>query len=184
VVLDPNGEYSTIGNSTSREKNSSFNFQASILRANENVSEDAVAKKIRAGQVAVFAADDLSFDEKRSCYTNILNLLVKSRRAKTIPPFLLVVEDAENLPLPAIQEAMGSKNGIAIIVVSSHPAALGGKVLTNVGNQMVGRIMEPEDLAFLKNIVEGSDEQLQALRVGEWVINGINVARPIKVHVR
>ncbi len=59
---------------------------------------------------------------------------------------------------------------------------LGGKVLSKMSNQIVGRTIDPEDLAFLKNVTEGSEEQLSSLRVGEWVINGLNIMRPLKIH--
>ena len=99
-------------------------------------------------------------------------------------PFLLVVEDAENLPVQAIQEILMSKNGIATILITSHPTELGGKVLSKMVNQIVGRTSDPEDLAFLKNMISGSGEQLSSLEVGEWIVNGLNIIRPIRVQVR
>ncbi len=90
-----------------------------------------------------------------------------------------MVEDAENLPLQAILEVLSS-NGIATVLVTAHPDSLGGRILSKIGTQIAGRTIDPQDLAFLKNVIDGSDEQLSNLGVGEWVINGLNVSAPNK----
>ena len=53
-----------------------------------------------------------------------------------------------------------------------------------MGTQIAGRTIDPLDLAFLKNMIDCSDEQLSSLGVGEWVINGLNIMRATKIHVR
>jgi DNA helicase HerA-like ATPase len=183
VILDPNNEYSTIGTASNLDKNYPFSFQIEIIKADAKISLDAMAKKIKEGQVTIITAENLSLTEKSAYYASILNVLAQSRREKTTQPFLLVVEDAENLPLQAIQEILSS-NGIATILVASHPTMLGGRVLSKMGTQIVGRTIDPLDLAFLKNMIDGSDEQLSSLGVGEWVINGLNIMRATKIHVR
>ena len=183
VILDPNNEYSTVGTASTSDKNYSFKSQTAIINADkENV--DSAAKKIKERQITIITAENLSLSEKSEYYANILNALAKSRREKTVQPFLLVVEDAENLPVQAIQEILMSKNGIATILITSHPTELGGKVLSKMVNQIVGRTSDPEDLAFLKNMISGSGEQLSSLEVGEWIVNGLNIIRPIRVQVR
>jgi DNA helicase HerA-like ATPase len=184
LVLDPNNEYSTVGTTSRLEKNYPFSFQTEIVNVDTKNSPEAIIKKIRAGQVAVITAEGLTLTEKSAFYTNILNMLAERRREKTVQPFLLVVEDAENLPIGAIQEVLGSKNGIATLLISSNPVMLGGRVLSKMGIQIAGRTIDPENMVFLKNIIEGSEEQLSCLRVGEWVVNGLNIGRPLKVHVR
>ncbi len=183
VILDPNNEYSTIGTTSTSDKKYSFSFQTAIINADAENS-DTVAKKIKASQVTVITAENLTLSEKSEYYANILNALAKSRREKTIQPFLLVVEDAENLPVQAIQEILMSKNGIATILITSHPTVLGGKVLSKMVNQIVGRTNDPEDLAFLKNMISGNGEQLSSLEVGEWIVNGLNIIRPMRIQVR
>jgi hypothetical protein len=61
---------------------------------------------------------------------------------------------------------------------------LGGRILSKMGIQIAGRTIDSQDLAFLKNIIDSSDEQLSSLGVGEWVINGLNIMRATKIHVR
>jgi len=183
VILDPNSEYTTIGTASTSDKNYSFNFQTVIINADKE-SNDTVAKKTKEHQVTLITAENLTLTEKSEYYANILNALAKSRREKTIQPFLLVVEDVENLPVQAIQEILMSKNGIATILITSHPTVLGGKVLSKIVNQIVGRTNDPEDLAFLKNMISGNGEQLSSLEVGEWIVNGLNIIRPMRIQVR
>ncbi|MGD0995020.1 MAG: DUF87 domain-containing protein [Candidatus Bathyarchaeia archaeon] len=183
VVLDPNNEYSTIGTASSLDENYPFSFQTEIVNADTKNSLDTIAKKVKQGQVTIITAENLTLTEKSAYYSNVLNVLAQSRREKTTQPFLLVVEDAENLPLQAIQEILSSNN-IATILVASHPTMLGGRILSKMGIQIAGRTIDSQDLAFLKNIIDSSDEQLSSLGVGEWVINGLNIMRATKIHVR
>ncbi len=183
VILDPNNEYTTIGTTSTSDKNYSFSFQTAIINADKEKS-DTVAEKIKEHQVTVITAENLTLAEKSEYYANILNELAKNRREKTVQPFLLVVEDAENLPLQAIQEILTPKNGIAAILITSHPTVLGGKVLSKMVNQIVGRTNDPEDLAFLKSMISGNGDQLSSLEVGEWIVNGLNIIRPMRIQVR
>jgi DNA helicase HerA-like ATPase len=83
-----------------------------------------------------------------------------------------------------IQEILTSKNEIALILITSHPTMLGGKVLSQLQNYVIGKTNDSQDLAYLRNMISGSDEQLSSLFVGEWLINGLNIMRRTKIHVR
>ena len=98
VILDPNNEYTSIGTAATSDKNYPFNFQTAIINANKE-NADTVSKKIKQHQVTIINAENLTLSEKSQYYADILNELTKNRREKTIPPFLLVVENAENLPI-------------------------------------------------------------------------------------
>jgi DNA helicase HerA-like ATPase len=185
VIFDPNNEYTTIGATAKPDQNYPFSFQTALINSNTaKNSQDAIAKKIKQGQVTIITAENLALTEKTEYYASILNALAKSRREKTTQPFLLVVEDAENLPPQVIQEILTTKNDIATILITSHPTMLGGKVLSQTRNYIIGKTIDPQDLAYLKNMISGCDEQLPSLGVGEWVINGLNIIRPTKIHVR
>lgn len=183
VILDPNSEYTKIGEASKQEKEYPFTFHTETVNADAKIPPDALVKKTRA-QVTVFTAENMSLTEKSAYYTNILRALIESRRLNLTQPSLLVIEDAESLPQQVVQELLSSKIGVAAVLISSHPVALGGLVLSRMCYQMVGRTVDAEDLAFLKNATEGSDEQLSNLHLGEWIVNGLNVARPLKIHVR
>ena len=185
AIFDPNNEYTTIGTAANPGQNYPFNFQTALINTNTaKNSPDAIAKKIKQGQVTIITAENLMLTEKTDYYASILNALAKSRREKTTTPFLLVVEDAESLPPQVIQEILTTKNDLATILITSHPTMLGGKVLSQIQNHIIGKTYDLQDLAYLKNMISGRDEQLSSLGVGEWIVNGLNIIRPTKIHVR
>jgi hypothetical protein len=166
VILDPNNEYT---NTTT------INTQA---------IPETIAKKIKPSQTIAITAENLTQTEKTEHYTNILYALAKSRREKTTPPFLLVIEEAQNLPPQAIQEALTPKNSIAAILITNHPTALGAKILNQTQTQIIGKTTDPQDLAVATNMISGTDEHLPNLTVGEWVLTGTNITYPTKIHTK
>jgi len=184
VVIDPNSEYAA--ETTASEKNQirPINFQTVTINLDSSKgSEDLIIKKIKQNQLVTITGENLMLEEKSKSYSRILNALAGCRRQKTTPPFVLIVEDAENVSPQAIQENLSLKNS-ATVLITSHPSLLGGKILSKMHSQIVGRTTDPKDIAYLRNIVGNTYEQLLSLGVGEWIINGLNVMRPIKVHIR
>ena len=109
---------------------------------------------------------------------------MKSRQEKTTPPFTLILEDADSIACSAIQEALADPE-VGTILISSHPAALGGKILSQIQTLIIGKTVDQQDLAYLNNMIYGAaEEPLPGLGVGEWVVTGLNIVRPIKIRVR
>lgn len=184
VVVDPHGEYAHIVATSKQDQIRPINFQiATIILDNSKNSEEGIIKKIKQSLVVTISGENLTLEEKSKSYSSILNILSNCRRQKTTPPFLLVVEDAENISPQAIRESLSFKNSAAILV-TSHPSLLSGKVLSQVQTQIVGKTTDPKDIKYVKNMIGIAQEQLLGLGVGEWVINGLNVVRPIKIRVR
>jgi DNA helicase HerA-like ATPase len=185
IIFDPNNEYITISTSANQEQNKRSIIQVAVINANTvKNGTDAMTKKIKQGQVTIITAENLTLTEKTDHYTIILNALTKDRREKTIQPFFLIIEEPENLPPQLIQEIHTTKNEISTILVTSHPTILGGKVLSQIQNYIIGKTHDPQDLDYLKNVICGCEEQLPSLGVGEWLVNGLNIVRPTKIHVR
>ena len=185
VIFDPNNEYDTINSGVSASPDYPFNFQTWLVNSNTGKSsQDWITKKIKQGQIVLVKAENLTLPEKNEYYSNILNSLSKSRREKSSPPFLIVVEDAENLERKAIEEIIVAKEGISTILITSHPTMLGGKVLSQMQYQIIGRTSDPEDLAYLKSVLTSIDEELPRLDIGEWIVNGSNITRVTKIVVR
>ncbi|MGD6850945.1 MAG: helicase HerA domain-containing protein [Candidatus Bathyarchaeia archaeon] len=177
VILDPHNEYTallTMGSGMS--KNRSLNIQST---SNDDTESTA---KVKQGQITILTAESLSTKQKSEYYSTLLLDLAKSRREKKIDPFLIVIEDAENLSTAAVQEALDQR-GIAAVLVTSHPSALGGGVLSKIATQLIGKTNDAQDTAFLKDMASGSDVVFCKLHVGEWVVSGLNIVEPFKVHV-
>ena len=97
---------------------------------------------------------------------------------------MLIVENAENVSPQAIEEVLEAKGCFGVILLTSHPTLLGGKILSQLQTQIIGRTIDPQDIAYLQNMILGSNQQLPSLGAGEWIINGLNIIRPTKIHIR
>ena len=184
VVIDPNNEYAAETTASERDQIRTFNFQTVIINLDSlKSSEDLITKKIKQNQLVTITGENLMLEEKNKSYSRILNVLAGWRRQKTTPPFVLVVEDAENLSQQAIQENLSLKNS-ATVLITSHPSLLGGETLSKMQTQIIGRTTDPKDMKYLQNVIGNNHEQLLSLGIGEMVINGLNVMRPTKIHVK
>ena len=159
-------------------------MEKSQVKGIERTKPQETLTKTKPNQITILNGQALTLKEKHAFFTNSLTTLAKARIEKTIQPFLLLIEDAENLKGEALEEIITSKTGIATILVTSHPTELGGKTLAQMGNQIVGKTTDPTDIAYLRNMLNCTEEELLNLNVGEWVINGLNLTRPTKVQVK
>jgi DNA helicase HerA-like ATPase len=173
LLFDPYNEYS-IGLNT--------NAKTNMLTA--KIDEDSLAKEIKKGQITILNAQGLKLEEKRSFYIELLHLLLILRLEEKIKPIFLIIEEAENLKGEVLDQvvAEGRKIGIFVCLLTTHPAELGGKILSQMGNQIIGKTTGKEDIECLINMA-GTANSLPGLALGEWIVNGIGANRPMKVHV-
>jgi len=184
VVIDPNSEYTAQINTSKKDPDHAFIFQTFTINLdNSKTTEDLIVKQIKQNLMVSITGENLTLEEKNKSYSRILNALADCRRKKTAPPFMLVIEDAENISPRAIRENLSVKNS-ATVLITSHPSLLGGIILSRMQNQMIGKTADPKDMKYLKNVIGNNQEQLVSLAVGQWVVCGLNVIRPAKIHVR
>ena len=109
---------------------------------------------------------------------------MKLRLEGKIKPLFLIIEEAENLKGEVLNQvvAEGRKIGIFVCLLTTNPAELGGKILSQMGYQIIGKTTNKEDIEYLANMV-GASNVLPDLAVGEWIINGISNNRPTKLHM-
>ncbi|MBR9707026.1 MAG: ATP-binding protein, partial [Candidatus Diapherotrites archaeon] len=127
--------------------------------------------------------------------------LFKERRAKNIPPFLLVLEEAhqfvpegtkkEYAVARGIMETIareGRKFGASLCLISQRPIQLSTTVLSQCNTHIVMRITNPYDLDHIGKSAEGIDrralDMITSLRVGEALIVGEAVNYPTFFKVR
>ena len=128
----------------------------------------------------------MTLEEKRSFYDEAIKTLLKLRFEGRIKnPLFIVIEEAENLNRTALEQiiAEGRKTVISVCLITTHPGGLGGNILSQMGNQIIGKTINKEDLEILANIA-GTTNTLPNLAVGEWIVNGIGYSRPMKVYVK
>jgi DNA helicase HerA-like ATPase len=173
IVFDPYNEYSN-----------SLETPAKIIVANSKMDIDSLAKETEKGQISILNGYGLSPKEKLSFFIEALQMLLKLRLEDKIKPLFLVIEESENLIGETLDQVVseGRKTGIFTCLLTTHPAQLGGSILSQIGTQIIGKTTNKEDIGYLENMVDTSIT-LPDLTPGEWIFNGIISNRPLKVHV-
>jgi DNA helicase HerA-like ATPase len=174
ILLDPYNEYA-----------SDLSGMAKTTELDKKMDKNALTKEIKNNQLTVLSALELTFEEKRSVYIETLNALLKQRSEDKTKPLLLLIEEADNLKGETLNHlvAEGRKKGIFVCLVTTHPGELGGQILSQMGIEIIGKTIAKEDLEALEYI-GGTANALSKLGFGEWIINGINYNRPMKISVK
>ena len=174
IVFDPYNEYS-----------SGLIISAKKVDLNIKTDKDSLAKEIKKNPITILNAQGLKLEEKRSFYNESLQTLLKLRLEEKIKPIFLLIEEAENLKGPILEEviAQGRKIGIYVCLLTTQPAELGGKIISQAGCQIMGKTTNKEDIECLENM-GGAANTLPGLGLGEWIINGISTNRPMKIQVK
>jgi DNA helicase HerA-like ATPase len=142
-------------------------------------------------KLTIFNMSGLSPKVRGSLFTDCILALYEGRMQNQFPPFFLIVEEAgtliNNPEAAALLQRIASeglKYGISMCLLSQHPAELNNKILSQMGIQIMGRIVDPEDLECLKYMAQEKVSSLPNFRVGEWLINGVPLLHPTKIRVR
>jgi DNA helicase HerA-like ATPase len=196
VILDHIGEYtnlqltkdqvSILAAKPEKAAKKLQNKKAQVKSLSEKTEKEILAKEVKPGQIVILNGEGLTVEERRTFYGNCLKTLWKNRTDEITDPFLLVVEEAEDLKGETLDQMVteGRKVGIAICLISIHPTELGGKVLSQIGNQIVGKTTDKNDVEYLTNMTNAGSGVPPNLAVGEWIINGVNRSRPLKVQAK
>jgi len=128
--------------------------------------------------------------EKVSSFVKALYDTLTERRT----PYLLVVEEADKFVpqygerIPIIPEIArrGRKRGLGLMICSQRPSLVDKNVLSQCGNQLVGRLIIRNDLQSVAQFFPGKGlpKELTALRAGEFFAMGGFCALPVVVQIR
>ena len=173
IVFDPYNEYSN-----------ALETEVKAVVINSKMDKDSLMNEVKRGQISILNGYGLSPKEKWSFYIETLQILLKLRLEEKSKPLFLIIEEAETLKGEVLNQlvAEGRKIGIFVCLLTTNPAELGGKILSQMGYQIIGKITNKEDIDYLSNMV-GSTNALPDLAVGEWIINGISNNRPMKLRM-
>jgi DNA helicase HerA-like ATPase len=102
-----------------------------------------------------------------------------------IKSLFLIIEDAENIIPSSLEDvvAEGRKTGIFLCLLTTHPTELGGKILSQMGNQIIGKTTDKEDIEYLSNMARTSNS-ISNLAIGEFIVNETSTNRPTKVRIK
>jgi len=108
-------------------------------------------------------------------------------------PYLLMIEEADKFipqskeSMPQIEEISrrGRKRGLGLLLASQRPALVNKNVLSQCGNQMIGKLTTENDLQAV-NLFFGSRkelEELPELEPGEFFIMG-DISKKVKTKIK
>ncbi|MBU2637393.1 MAG: ATP-binding protein [Nanoarchaeota archaeon] len=129
----------------------------------------------------------------------ITNDLFTARKKGNIPPFFLVIEEAQNFcPERNFGEAKsssiirqvtaeGRKFGMGMCVISQRPSRLDKSVISQVSTQIIMKVTNPHDIKALSNSIEGitaeTEKEIKDLPVGTALVTGV-IDLPLFVNIR
>ena len=156
---------------------------------------------VQGGMCVIDLSEEINIRKKRIIADHVARSLFEARRAGTIPPFLLVVEEAHQFAPQdekadsALSKAIintiareGRKFHASLCLISQRPVQLSTTALSQCNTQIIMRVTNPYDLKHIGESSEGitSDVQgqISSLHVGTGLIVGEAVSFPLFVDVR
>ncbi|MFO8050296.1 MAG: ATP-binding protein [Thermoplasmatota archaeon] len=150
------------------------------------------------GKVCVIDLKDVPLDQQQAGTAALLKRLFSARKEGTIPPFMLMIEEAHNFcpqSGPAITSPVlrtiaseGRKFGLGLTIVTQRPAKVDKNVLSQCGTQMILKVTNPNDLKAVMASFEGLNsrmaDEIQNLPVAVALIVGGSLSVPVMVEVR
>ena len=128
--------------------------------------------------------------EKVSKFVGALYEVLTERRV----PYLLVVEEADKfipqygqrVPIFAEVARRGRKRGMGLMICSQRPSLVDKNVLSQCGNQLIGKLIIQNDLQSVAQFFPGKGlpKELTTLRAGQFFAMGGFSPRPSLVTVR
>ncbi len=209
-----------------KEKQYSLTDLEGAIEENENIktqTKDALLSAIlNLGETRLFGAEDyphpldlarqgglsildlsaeISMRKKRIIVAYLADKLFHLRRKGAVPPYLLVLEEAqqfvpekeskeENIAKPIIitMAREGRKFHASLCLISQRPKHLSTTVLSQCNTNIILRVTNPYDLKHIEESSEGitSDVagKISTLRVGTGLVVGESVNYPIFVKIR
>ena len=128
----------------------------------------------------------------------IATALFELRKINSIPPMLMVVEEAHNYcPQQGIVDSSkimrtiaseGRKFGLGMIIITQRAAKVDKNVLSQCNTQVILKVTNPNDIRAIVSSVEGLSagmaDEIQRLPIGIAIVSGGGVSNPLFVQIR
>jgi DNA helicase HerA-like ATPase len=167
-----------------------------------NVDKPSLQELARVSGLSVVDLSSFThLKEKQIVVTRIARSLFEARRAKIIPPFIIIIEEAHQFA-PEREEASmaisrsvieqiareGRKFFASLVLISQRPIKLSTTALSQCNTHIILRITNPYDLQHIEESSEGITAEIaraiSGLKVGEAFIVGEAVNFPVLIKVR
>jgi hypothetical protein len=152
------------------------------------------------GKASIIDMKGISPDIQQIIVAKILSSLFEARKSGTVPPGMIVVEEAhyfcpekgflKTTSSDALRSiaSEGRKFGLGLMIVSQRPAKVDKNVLSQCNSQMILRVTNPNDLKAISKSIEGIssevEEEIKRLPPGIALFVSPDIPRPVMVQVR
>jgi uncharacterized protein len=154
---------------------------------------------LKAGKLIIFDFSRMiSLWYKQIIVYYVLDRLFNLRRERLIPPVVCFLEEAHQFApedkTPASKDIIetiareGRKFLCSLVLISQRPVNLSTTALSQCNSQLILKIVNPNDLAYISKTSEGITSEtlklISSLGVGEGLLMGNSVNYPIFVQIR
>ncbi len=155
---------------------------------------------VQEGRASIIDMRGVNPDLQAMIVSKLCTDLFEARKLSTIPPCMLVLEEAHNFcPEKGFERAVstdilrtiaseGRKFGLGLLVVSQRPARVDKNVLSQCNTQIIMKVTNPNDLKAISKGLEGIssdvEEDIKRLSPGVAMIVSTYIERPILVDIR
>lgn len=154
---------------------------------------------VQPGKASIINLKGVPPDVQEVVVYKLLVDLFSERKKGNIPPFFLVIEEAQNFcpersygeakSSPIIRQiaAEGRKFGLGMGIITQRPARLEKSVISQAGTQIVLKLTNPNDTKAVSSSIEGitteTEKEIKNIPIGTAMVTGI-VDLPLFVNVK
>lgn len=159
-----------------------------------------IDKLMQPGRANIIDFKGVNPDLQSMIVSHVCNNLFEARKMNTVPPGMLVIEEAHNYaPERGFSKTSstdilrtiaseGRKFGLGMMVISQRPARIDKNILSQCGTQIIMKVTNPNDLKAISKGLEGVnayvEDELMRLPPGVAMLVSTDIERPILVDIR
>lgn len=160
----------------------------------------AINELVQEGRASIIDMRGIDPNLQAMIVSKLCTDLFEARKLGTLPPCMLVIEEAHNFcPEKGFERTVstdilrtiaseGRKFGLGLLVVSQRPARVDKNVLSQCNTQIIMKVTNPNDLKAISKGLEGIssdvEEDIKRLSPGVAMIVSTYIERPILVDIR
>lgn len=155
---------------------------------------------VQDGRASIIDMKGVNPDLQAMIVAKLCTDIFDARKLNTIPPCMLVIEEAHNFcPEKGFERTVstdilrtiaseGRKFGLGLMVISQRPARVDKNILSQCNTQIIMKVTNPNDLKAISKGLEGIsadvEEEIKSLSPGVAMIVSTYIERPILVDIR
>jgi DNA helicase HerA-like ATPase len=155
---------------------------------------------VQEGRASIIDMKGVNPDLQAMIVSKLCTDIFDARKLNTVPPCMLVIEEAHNFcPEKGFERTVstdilrtiaseGRKFGLGLMVVSQRPARVDKNILSQCNTQIIMKVTNPNDLKAISKGLEGIgsdvEDDIKSLPPGVAMIVSTYIERPILVDIR